>query len=403
MRPATEALVDRPGATSSPVDGSALPAPRTPRSTRALQGLFLLALVFAVREARPLLAPVAIAVTLTFALAPAVRWLHRRGVPATFGALLIVAALMLTTLSVATSLARPAASWWDTAPTTVTQLLAQLEKLREAVPGLGRPAPTPRTGRLLQAAPTPDPLKDKLASEGVALTGLVLARSFAFVLSAAATVILTYFLLASEHWLLSRTVEALPRRRTRALLLGGVRAAQREISRYLAALGVINSVVGVVTAAALWALGLPNPALWGFLTAVLCFIPYVGPMAMMALLLLAGITSFEPGPAVFGPMLAFMAIHAVESNVVSPVIVGRRLSLSALSVFLSVLFWGWLWGIVGALIAVPLLIGLRSLCRRRRSLRLIRLYLEGNHCAPPPSLRALLRVPPRPRARSRFT
>ena len=388
---------------SDPVASSAAAALPRRHSTRALQGLFLIALVFAVREARPLLAPVFIAVTLTFALAPAVRWLHRRGVPATVGALLLVLALMLGTLTVATSLARPAATWWEAAPTTAAQLLEQVEKLRDAVPGLGRPAPTPRTGRTPVAAPAPDPLKDKLASEGVALTGMVLARGFSFVLATAATVILTYFLLASEHWLLSRTVEALPRRRTRALLLGGVRAAQREISRYLAALAIINSAVGVITALALWALGLPNPTLWGCVTAVFCFVPYIGPMALMALLLLAGITTFDPGPQVFGPMLAFMAIHAVESNIVSPVIVGRRLSLSALSVFASVLFWGWLWGIVGALIAVPLLIGLRSLCRRRRGLRLIRLYLEGDHCAPPPSLRALLRGPPKPRPRNRFT
>lgn len=396
-------FLGRPGEPGSDADRNLAASPRTPRSTRALQGLFLIALIFAVREARPLLAPVLVAVTLTFALAPAVRWLYRRGVPATLGALLLVLALLLGTLTVATSLARPAAAWWEAAPTTAAQLLEQLEKLRDAIPGLGRPAPPPRTGRVAAATPAPDPLKEKLASEGVALTGLVLARSFSFVLSAAATVILTYFLLASEHWLLSRTVEALPRRRTRALLLGGVRAAQREISRYLAALAVINTVVGVITALALWALGLPNPSLWGFLTALFCFIPYIGPMTLMALLLLAGITTFEPGPQVFGPMLAFMAIHAVESNIVSPVIVGRRLSLSALSVFLSVLFWGWLWGIVGALIAVPLLIGLRSLCRRRRSLRLIRLYLEGNHCAPPPSLRALLRVPAKPRTRGRLT
>lgn len=374
-----------------------------PRSTRALQGLFLIGLVFAVREARPLLAPVLIAVTLTLALAPAVRALYRRGIPASIGALLLVMALLLGTLTVATSLARPAARWWEAAPTTVAQLLERLETLREAVPGLGRPAPAARGARLPLAAPAPDPLKDKLASEGVALTGLVLAQGFSLLLSAAATVILTYFLLASEHWLLSRTVEALPRRRTRALLLGGVRAAQREVSRYLAALAVINGTVGVITAAALWALGLPNPILWGWLAALFCFIPYIGPMAMMGLLLLAGLSAFEPGPQVFGPMLAFMAIHAVESNLVNPLIVGRRLSLSALSVFLSVLFWGWLWGIVGALIAVPLLIGLRSLCRRHRSLRLIRLYLEGDHCAPPPSLRALLRSPLKAGPRSRPT
>ena len=393
-----------PSGPSGPASGPPVaPAAPGPRSPWALRGLLLLALVFAVREARPLLAPVLVAVMLTFVLAPAVRWLHRRGVPATVGALLLVLALLLTTLSMASSLARPAASWWEAAPTTMAQLVEQLEKLRDAVPGLGRPAaPAPVRGRP-PATPAPDPLKEKLASEGVALTGLVLARGFAFMLSAAATVILTYFLLASEHWLLSRTVEAMPRRRARALLLGGVRAAQREIGRYLAALGLINAAVGLLTALALWFIGLPNPTLWGVVTGLLCFIPYIGPTALMLMLLLAGITTFETGPQVFAPMLAFMAIHAVESNLVSPVIVGRRLSLSALSVFLSVLFWGWLWGIVGAVIAVPLLIGLRSLSRRRRGLRLLRLYLEGDHCTPAPSLRALLRSPARVRSRSRYT
>ncbi|MGQ3051528.1 MAG: AI-2E family transporter [Roseateles sp.] len=379
--------------------------PRTRHSAWALRGLFLISLVFAFREARPLLAPVLVAVMLTFTLAPAVRWLGRRGVPASLGALLLVLALLLSTVTLAASLARPAASWWEQAPQTVAQLLDQLEKLRDAVPGLRRASPPPaRAGRAAPTAdPAPDPLRERLASEGVALTGLVLARGLSFVLAAAATVILTYFLLASEHWLLSRLVEAMPRQRTRALMLGGLRAAQREISRYLAALAIINGLAGLTTGLALWLLGLPNPTLWGVLTALLCFIPYLGPAALMAMLLLAGISAFETGAAVFGPMLAFMIIHGIESNLVSPVIVGRRLSLSTVSVFVSVLFWGWLWGIVGAIIAVPLLIGLRSVCRRRRGLRLLRLFLEGHHRAPPPSLRSLLRVPPRSGARKRYT
>lgn len=396
-----------PDAPARPPTASTVPAARAAAAAypgrRTLQALLVLAALFAVREARPLLAPVVLAVVLTFTLAPGVRWLHRRGLPSPWGALVLVTALLLGAVSVAAALARPAAHWWESAPRTVAQLMEQVEKLREAVPGLGAaPLAPARAGPTRTANPPADPLKEKLASEGVALTGLVLARGVSVLLSAAATVLLTYFLLASEHWLLSRTVEALPRRRTRALLLGWVRAAQRDISRYLAALALINATVGVLTASALWLLGLPNPLLWGGLTALLGFIPYLGPMVVMGLLLLAGITSFAPGPAVFGPMLAYLALHAVESNVVSPMVVGQRLSLSALSVFLSVLFWGWLWGVVGAVIAVPLLIGLRNLCRRRRSLRLLCLYLEGTHRAPPPSLRSLLRSPAPIRVRRRF-
>ncbi|HEY9110089.1 MAG TPA: AI-2E family transporter [Roseateles sp.] len=371
-----------------------MPAPlasaNAPRTGWALRGLFALALIFAVREARPLLAPVLVAVLLTLALAPAVRWLRRRGVPEIFGALLLVLALLGSTVPMAMSLAGPAAAWWEAAPTTVSQLLEQVEKLRAAIPGLRTPPQRP--GRAPQQPAAPDPLKERLASEGVALTGVVLTRGMAFVVSATATVILLYFLLASEHWVLSRVVEAVPRQRTRALLLGGVRAAQREIGRWLAVVGVVNCVVGLVMGLLLWMLGLPNPTLWGVLVAVLCFVPYIGPMALMGMLLLAGISSFDSAAQILSPMLAFMIVHAVESNIVSPLVVGRRLSLSPVAVFLSVMFWGWLWGIAGALIAVPLLIALRSVCRRVKGLRLLRHFLEGER-ERPPSLRSLLLRP----------
>lgn len=382
------------------MDAPAAPAAAR-RSGWALRGIFFLALAFAVREARPLLAPVLIAVLLTLALSPAVRWLRRRGVPEMLGALLLVVALLGSTVPLAMSLARPAAAWWEAAPTTVAQLLQELDKLRAAIPGLHPPAP-PRPGRTA-LPPAPDPLKERLASEGVALTGVVLTRSLAFVVSFTATVILLYFLLASEHWLLSRVVEAVPRQRTRALLLGGVRAAQREIGHWLAVVGIVNCTVGLIMGLLLWMLGLPNPTLWGVITAVFCFVPYIGPMAVMALLLLAGISSFDTGPQILAPMLAFIAIHAIESNIVSPLLVGRRLSLSPVSVFLAVMFWGWLWGIAGALIAVPVLIVLRSACRRTRGLRLLRRFLEGDQHEAPPSLRSLLRPGQARGSQNRYT
>jgi predicted PurR-regulated permease PerM len=377
----------------------------------ALRGLFAIVLVFALREAQPLLGPVVVAIVLTFVLAPVVRRLRRWGIPEVAGAALVVCALLGSTVPLAASLAEPAAAWWKKAPTTVAQLLARFDRLRAAIPGLAPPLPAAmpaaptavvvrntRAGASGVSAPLPtpappaDPVKERLASEGVVLTGALLRQVVAFGFSGAATVILLYFLLASEHWMLSRCVEALPRRRTRALLLGGVRSAQREIGRYLFALGCINAAAGAVTGLALWALGLPNPTLWGVIVAVLCFVPYLGPIVIMALLLLAGMSTFDELPAMLAPAAAFMAIHAVESNAVSPWIVGRRLSLSPISVFLSVMFWGWLWGIAGALIAVPLLIAVRSVCVRTRGLKLLCRFLEGDRRTPP-TLRALLKRP----------
>jgi len=373
----------------------------------AVVGLFLLVAVFALREARALLAPVFIAVVLTLVLAPCVRWLRRHGIPEVLGALLLVFGLLASTVPLVASLARPAETWWQSAPAGVAQLMAQLDKLRASIPGLYFPprAAPPSTDRPVTPVskthaepPTPaveasDPLKEKIASEGLALTGAVLGHGMSFLVSASAMLILLYFLLASEHWMLSRLVEAVPRRRARALLLGGVRGAQREIGRYLFALGCINSLVGLLTTLAVWSLSLPNPLLWGVVAAVLGFVPYIGPLVVMGLLVLAGVTTFSTWPAMLGPAFAYLVIRATEANIVSPWIVGRRLSLSPISVVLSVMFWGWLWGIAGALIAVPLLIALRNVTARTRKLRLIRRLLEGDR-RQTPSLRSLVRLPP---------
>lgn len=361
----------------------------------ALRGLFVVALLFLLREARDLLAPVVIAIVLTFVLAPLVRALRRIGLPEVFGALVVVAALLGTVVPLTASLAEPAALWWDRAPAMMSRFFAQLDRLRAAVPGLAPPPASPVAARAPRSAvstpqPTPpDPVKERLASEGVALTGALIGRGAGMAISATATLILLYFLLASEHWMLTRWVEAVPRRRARALVLGGVRTAQREIGRFVFALGIINVGTGLATGLALWWIGLPNPTLWAALVAVLNFVPYIGPLIIVALLGLAGAFAFDDAATMFAPALAFLAIHAVESNFVSPWVVGRRLALSPISVFLSVMFWGWLWGIAGALIAVPLLIALRTVCRRTPSLRAFGRFLDGD-ARPLPTLRSLV-------------
>ena len=161
-------------------------------------------------------------------------------------------------------------------------------------------------------------------------------------------------------------------------MLGGLPSAQREIGQYLWTLSSINLAVGVVTGVAVAIVGSPNPTLWSVLAGFLNFVPYLGPMLMMILLLLAGLLSYKDLTPLLLPMLSFMLIHFIESTFISPGGVGRHLFLSTLAVFLSVMIWGWLWGIVGALIAVPMLIGLRSICRQVPRLSGWCLYMDGD-------------------------
>ncbi|HET7526342.1 MAG TPA: AI-2E family transporter, partial [Burkholderiaceae bacterium] len=324
------------------------PAHETRWKSAALRGLLVIATVLLLKEAAALLLPVATAIVLTFVFAPVVRALRRSGVPEALGAAIVVIVFLAATLAVTSTLIGPASQWWERAPSTVAQVMAQIDRLRASILRIGTPA-RPVIGKSAQAnaANANDPVKDRLANEGVTLTRVLIGKVLSFGISAVATVILLYFLLASEHWMLSRSVEAIPRRRSRALLVAGVRDAERDIGRFVATLALVNLGVAAATFVAMWLLGLPNPLLWGAVAGTMNFIPYIGPVITATLLALAGMLTFDSASDMLAPALAFVLIHAIESNLVSPWFVGRRLTLSPLAVFISVMFWGWLWGIAG--------------------------------------------------------
>ncbi len=355
-------------------------APETSRRRAAApsawlgRGLLFVAVVLLLEHARPLLLPVAIALVFTFVLAAPVRALRRRGVHEYAGAGLVIGAALGVIVVVGMLIAAPAAAWWSRAPLIVHELVEAVERWRDTLFPYATPAPLARAPSVLAH---PDPLGERLAIEGWTFTRLAIGETISFAVSAAATVILLYFLLASEHWLVARTVAAFRRPRTRALVLSGFRQAQRDIGRFISTMSIVNVALGVATGLALWLIGLPNPVLWATTTAVLTFIPYFGPLLVTILLLLAGSVTFGTGVEMLGPPAAFLVLHGIEANFLSPMIMGHRLRLSPVFVFLSVLVWGWLWGLAGAFIAVPLLLGLRAVCKRTRRLRLVCVYLEG--------------------------
>ncbi len=371
------------------------PGSGPPPSSRAACGLFALAIVAFAKYAQPVLLPVTVAVVLTFAFSPLVRRLRRHGVPDALGAGAVVGGFVLSLVILASVLAAPAASWWDKAPQGIQQLIDRAEEWRRGVPFL---APAPARPATARAAPPPaDPVKDKIASESVALTGTLLMKLGEGGIFVSATLVLLFFLLASERWLISRTVEALPRRRSRVAVIGAVRAAQRDIATFLATQALINAGVGLATGLACWMIGLPNPVLWGAFAGIMSFIPYLGPIVVLVTLFLAAALTFESAGEMLLPPAAFGAINLIESNFVTPWVVGRRLELSPLAVFLTVMFAGWMWGIGGAFIAVPFLVAVRCGARRSKSLRVWAGYLDRDRDEPA-SLRYLLGLRLRRRA-----
>ena len=369
---------------------SAIADVERPRASFTLKVIATIGVVLLLKLANVVALPVAIAIILTFLLAPLVRSLRRRGVDEAIGAAIVVFGLLGIIVLLVARLAEPATEWVARAPTTVQQAIDSFERVRSSVPFLSAPAsPTPPRSRTAAAQPPPaDPVKEKIATESVALTGAVLLRVGNMAITTAATVMLLYFFLASERWLIARTVEAIPRRRARVAVIGGFRAAQRDIARFLGTNAMINVGVAIATAIAVGLLGLPNPTLWGTIAGVLGFIPYLGPFIALILLAIAGALTFDTLPAMLAPAAAFGVINVIESNFISPWFVGRRLEISPLMVFLAVIVCGWIWGIAGAFIAVPLLVAIRAAARRSRNLRIWCVYLDRGR--EPPSLRLLL-------------
>lgn len=375
------ALCDPPPAAS--------PAPPPPAAPAAagwpLRLIAAVAVLLILPLAKQVLLPLVIAVLLAVVFCGPVRALQRRGIPEPLGAGLVVLALVGALAVMLLGLAGPATEWLARAPANIAQLMQSFERLRDAVPLLhGSGAGSGEAGAF----------GERLASEGVNLTRAALGQATSLAVGAASTLILLYFLLASENWLLVRLMQRLRSRadRLRGLTMG--RCAQRDIARYLLTMAMINIALGLMTGLALWVIGLPNPTLWAAVTAVLNFAPYLGPATVTALLLLAGVLTFDAFGMMVAPPLAFLALNALECYLLSPLVVGRRLDLNPVFVFLSVMFWGWAWGIAGTLIAVPMLLALRHACRASRSLRPLSAWL-ARPAGPGKTIAALLEPEPR--------
>jgi len=132
-------------------------------------------------------------------------------------------------------------------------------------------------------------------------------------------------------------------------------------SIYIGTITLINVTLGALTALILWQLGMDSPIMWGGIVAVLNFIPYLGPIGSALLLFLGGLMTFPDVWSALLPPLIFTGLHLVEANLITPMIVGKRLTISPLAILVSLSFWAWVWGTTGALLAVPLLIIMKTI------------------------------------------
>lgn len=326
-------------------------APGWSAETIALWGIFLLLAGCALYLARSVALPVALAMLASLVLAPIVRALGRAGLPPAVSAALLLLGLFAGLGYGAVALSGPAAEWMSRAPDSAREVERKLRFLRDPVAKVSQVTAQVEKATQLPGAEPPR----AVVVERETLADVVLDQTQGFLVGFLMTAILLFFLLSEPDGFLEKGVSLAPRLSDKKRLVAATREIQSEVSRYLATISAINLGFGLAVGTALFALGVPNAALWGTLAFATNYVPYVGAFAMAVVLAGVGVLSFEEPWRMFLPAGVFVALNAAESNLVTPMLVGRTLTLSPVVVFVWVLVWSWLWGVPGGLIAVPLL------------------------------------------------
>jgi predicted PurR-regulated permease PerM len=191
-------------------------------------------------------------------------------------------------------------------------------------------------------------------------------------------VILLFLLLATGHRTLNSIIELIPGIPNKHGVVRVIRSVEGSISQYLLTVTVINACLGIVIGSAMALLGMPNPILIGIMAATLNYVPYLGCMAGTAITFLIAVVALPSPVEALLPPLFYLGINSLEGNLLTPMILGKRLSMNPVLVFLSLILWGWLWGIAGVLIAVPMLGVAGIVCSHYESLRPIARFISGS-------------------------
>jgi predicted PurR-regulated permease PerM len=342
----------------------------------AVTGLFVLACLYTLRAAQEFLLPLVVGVMLYFLLVPIVRALRRAGLPEAVGAAAVVLGLIVVVGLGAYALSYPAASWMARAPDGMKRVEQKLKPVFRGVEKLTRTAE--QVEEIASAAEGSTP-EVTVKEPGIGET--VLWGMQSFVAGAAIVLTLVYFLLASGENVIRKIVHSFPRLADRRRAETIAREMEGQISAYLLLTTMINAAFGVVVALALWVLGMPNPMLWGAVAAVTNFIPYLGSVICTGVIGLAALLAFDDVWWALLVPAVFFLINTLEGYVITPMVMGRRFTLDPALLFVGLLFWWFVWGTAGALLAVPMMAAFKIFCERVEGLQGLAQFL-GDEEAP---------------------
>jgi len=320
-----------------------------------------LGVAFTLWAAQALVLPILLAMFFALVGNPILRLLQRIWIPRALGALLIIGLGLGVTSTLAVQLVGPTMAWAQEAPQQLRKIGRQVQNLTKPVQEANQAAENfarvaaGEGSRRVQVVRTQldDPYK-------------VITRAPRLLAGVLAVVLLTMFFMIYGQTLQRNALALFPSRQQQRFTADILRSIEREVSRYVLTISVINTLVGLVFAGVLMLLGLElqNALLWGTMAALLNFAPYVGPLIGVALMLLVGFVEFRDPLQALLPAACYLALHTLEGQLITPIVLGRRMKISPLVLILALMVFGWLWGIIGLLLAVPMLVCIKLVLAR---------------------------------------
>jgi predicted PurR-regulated permease PerM len=315
--------------------------------------------------ARPVILPILIACVAGMTLKPLIRWSSYCHIPPALSAAVVILLLIAGVVMGFVQFGRPALTWVNDAPQHMTDLRQRVRKLlppgarfSEAAAAVSNLGETEEEKKQEQKTAPTVQVKDNHSSTSlINWTGLLLA-------GIGETLVLVYLLLASGDMFLQKLVRVMPTLSDKKRAVDISHEIQQNISNYLFSVSLINMGLGVVVSGGLYLMGMPNAAMWGMFVALLNFAPYFGPVAGVILLAGVGLLTFDTLGRGLLPPAWYLLIHLLESNLVTPVLLGKRFTLNPVVIFVSLIFWTWLWDVPGALLSVPILVSIKVICDR---------------------------------------
>lgn len=369
-----------PGLRATPVDPVA-PTPNLERTADAVESsrgrsievtiLTSLALLYTLYFAREFLIPIVFAVLLNFLLSPLIRRMVRVHIKAPIGAAIIVLVLIAAVVEGGYQLSGPAQRWAMTAPESFARAEQKVRSIIRPVQQV-----TQRVARAADAVGAQsDRAQSVVVQSGPSISSRVFGTTQRIAGGLVEVFILLYFLLAGGDLFLQKLIKVLPHFGDKVKAVEIARATEAAVSAYLSTTLLINIVEGAVVAGVLWLLGMPNVLLWGALVACFEFVPYLGAFAIVVIFSVAGLTTFDEVPRALLVPGSFLAINLLQANVVAPMLLGHRLTLNPVAIFVGLAFFFWIWGVPGAFLAVPLLASFKIFCDHIESLAAIGEFL----------------------------